>query len=351
MQMTRLLPTRRYKRAACSGVAAALAVSAVPTAQAHVKWFAPYDIAAAPIEPSALVLNPDFWTGILLVTVCFLAAAVVERSALGRTITEALDRISAPLAGRMGGFVRVITGAFFVGLFARGGTYLTPDLVTQDELVPWLQLVIGACIVFQPTRMLAALGICALWVLALRDYAVFHLLDYLPLQLGLAGYCLLDVRSKPAWRERRFEALRLGLAATIIWSSLEKFGYPDRFAPVLLERPFLSMGLPGASFVTMAGVAEFAMGVGLLWSPFIRRLSAVAIVLMFSAAVIPFGRTDFIGHILIIAIAMVTLADRSPRQLAYTGLDNPYLNVPAMGLLLLVLFGSAYWGLHHLTYG
>lgn len=198
--------------------------------------------------------------------------------------------------------------------------------------------------------MLAAMGICALWLLALRDYAVFHLLDYLALQLGLAAYCLLDMRSKPAWRERRFEALRLGLAVTIIWSSLEKFGYPERFTPVLLERPYLAIGLPNAAFVTMAGVAEFAMGVGLLWSPFIRRLSAAVLVLAFSAAVIPFGRTDFIGHILIITMAMVTIADRSPRRLAYTGLDNPYLNVPAMGVLLMVLFGTAYWGLHRITY-
>lgn len=50
----------------------------------------------------------------------------------------------------------------------------------------------------------AAMGICMLWLLALRDYAVFHLLDYPPLQLGLAAYCLLDIRNKPAWRARRF---------------------------------------------------------------------------------------------------------------------------------------------------
>lgn len=112
----------------------------------------------------------------------------------------------------------------------------------------------------------------------------------------------------------------------------------------------MSVGLPGNVFVTMAGVAEFAMGVGLLWSPFIRRLSAAATVLVFSAAVVPFGRVDFIGHILLIAIAMVTLADRSPRTLAYTGMDNLYLNVPAMCLLLMVLFGTLYWGLHRITY-
>ncbi len=189
-----------------------------------------------------------------------------------------------------------------------------------------------------------------LWVLAMRDYTLFHLLDYLPLQLGLAAYCLFDLKMKPHWRQYRFEALRLGLATAIIWSSFEKFAYPNRFMPVLQEIPFLSLGLPHEMFITLAGVAEFAMGVGLLWSPFIRRLSALVVIAAFSSAVIPFGRVDFIGHILLITIALVTLADRSPRRLAYTGLKNPYLNVPAMGTVLMIGFGIAYWGLHRLIY-
>ena len=330
----------------CGAWALALPVQA----WAHVKWFAPYEIAQQPVPPREVVLNPHFWAGLLLVMVCFLAATAVERSPWGARITALLDRLALPLATRMGGFVRVITGVFFVGLFARGGTYLTPDLITQDELIPWIQLIIAAAIVFQPTRLLAAAGICLLWVLALREYSLYHLLDYLPLQLGLTVYLLLDSKHKPQWRQYRFEALRISLAVTIIWSSLEKFAYPARFMPVLQDMPFLSMGMPHGMFITMAGVAEFAMGVGLLWSPFIRRLSALVIIAAFASAVIPFGRTDLIGHVLLIAIALVTFADRSPRRRAYTGLDNPYLNVPTMGVVLLTGFGLAYWGLHALLY-
>ena len=54
----------------------------------------------------------------------------------------------------------------------------------------------------------------------------------------------------------------------------------------------------------MAGVAEFTMGFGLLWSPLIRRLSAVALIVIFTAAVYPFGRIDLVGHALIMGRAV-----------------------------------------------
>ena len=100
--------TRRCAAAATRAVA--------PTAaQAHVKWFAPYDITAAPLAPSELVQSPHFWMGLGLITFFFLAASVIKRTALGTAITRVLDSLSEPLAHRMGGFVRVITGAFLSG--------------------------------------------------------------------------------------------------------------------------------------------------------------------------------------------------------------------------------------------
>ena len=83
-----------------------------------------------------------------------------------------------------------------------------------------------------------------------------------------------------------------------MWSSLEKFAYPDWFDPLVDEKPFLTFGLPREVFVPMAGVAEFTMGFGLLWTPLVRRLSAIALFVIFTAAVYPFGRTDLIGHAL-----------------------------------------------------
>jgi len=60
-----------------------------------------------------------------------------------------------------------------------------------------------------------------------------------------------------------------------MWSSLEKFAYPDWFYPLVEEKPFLTFGMPRDVFIPMAGVAEFTMGFGLLWTPLVRRLSAI----------------------------------------------------------------------------
>jgi len=101
------------------------------------------------------------------------------------------------------------------------------------------------------------------WLLALRDYDIFHLLDYLALGLGVAGYLVLEASAKPEWRKHRFEVLRWGVAIALMWSSLEKFAYPDWFHPLVEEKPFLTFGMPRDVFIPMAGVAEFTMGFGL----------------------------------------------------------------------------------------
>src|SRR3546814_20083808 len=116
---------------------------------------------------------------------------------------------------------------------------------------------------------------CSSDLMELRDYDLFHLLDYLALGSGVAGYLVLDATGKPAWRARRFVILRWGVALALMWSSLEKFAYPDWFYPLVEEKPFLTFGLPRDLFIPMAGVAEFTLGFGMLWTPLVRRLSAV----------------------------------------------------------------------------
>jgi uncharacterized membrane protein YphA (DoxX/SURF4 family) len=118
----------------------------------------------------------------------------------------------------------------------------------------------------------------------LRDYDLFHLLDYLALGLGLAGYLLLSGLPDGRWHDRRFAVLRWGIALALMWSSMEKFMYPQWFLPLLEEKPFLAFGIPFGPYTTMAGVAEFTLGFGLLWTPLVRRLSAAALFLLMFAA-------------------------------------------------------------------
>jgi hypothetical protein len=321
------------------------------SAQAHVKWFAPYIVGAPPQPIGATLANVWFWTGIGLVLVFFLATRAIERSSAGEVILKRLDRVTDPLWSRLDDFVRIVIAAFFVAIFAVGGVYLTPDLRTPAEWVSWTQLLIAGMIFSRKTQPIAAAGIIGLWLLALRDYDVFHLLDYLALGLGVAAYLVLEASANPEWRKHRFEVLRYGVAIALMWSSLEKFAYPDWFYPLVEEKPFLTFGMPRDMFIPMAGVAEFTLGFGMIWTPLVRRLSAIALFIIFNAAVYPFGRTDLIGHALIMAITVAIAADHTREIHVLPALKRALPGVPAALTAALIIFAGGYWGLHTAIYG
>jgi hypothetical protein len=320
-------------------------------AQAHVKWFAPYIVGAPPQPISATLTNTWFWTGIALVLAFFLATRVVETSKTGDAVLDGLDRLTDPLWQRLDDFVRVVIAAFFVAIFADGGVYLTPDLKTPAEWVSWTQLLIACLIFSRKTQPFAAAGIIFLWLLALRDYDIFHLLDYLALGVGAAAYLVMEASDKPEWRKHRFEVLRWAVALALMWSSLEKFAYPDWFYPLVEEKPFLTFGMPRDVFIPMAGVAEFTLGFGLLWTPLVRRLSAIALFVIFNAAVYPFGRVDLIGHALIMAMIVAIAADHTREVHFLPAVKRALAGVPGGLAAALVVFVTGYWGLHFALYG
>jgi hypothetical protein len=330
---------------------AALLALLAPPALAHVKWFAPYIVDAAPRPISMTLGDPWFWAGIVLVSAFFTAARLVERSRYGEPILGLMDRATDPLWTRLDAFVRIMVGGFFVAIFAVGGVYLTPDLATPAPWVSWMQLAIAACVAVTTLMPVAGLGILGLWVLALQDYEFFHLLDYLALGACVAAYLIFAGSRIDRLVKRRFEVLRWGVAIALMWSSLEKFAYPEWFHPLVEERPFLTFGLPRDVFVPMAGVAEFTMGLGLLWTPLVRRLSAIALLAIFTAAIIPFGRVDLVGHGLIMAI-LVAIAVDPTRGLRFLPGLRAAMPAPPIGIAgSLVLFAGAYWGLHAAFFG
>lgn len=333
-----------------AAASALVAMSPLP-AFAHVKWFAPYVVGASPSPLTDPLSNGWFWLGIVLVLAFFAATVVVERTAWGDEAVGVLDRASAPLWTRSDDFMRVVIGAFFVAIFAVGGVYLTPDLQTPNEWVSWLQLLIAAFVFSRKTMPLAAAGIIGLWVIALRDYDLFHLLDYLALGVGVAAYLLLAAFPGSKYYDKRFLVLRWGVAIALMWSSLEKFAYAEWFYPLVEERPFLTLGMPRDPFIPMAGVAEFTMGFGLLWTPLVRRLSAIALLVIFTLAVYPFGRIDLVGHALIMGTLFVIVADPMHLTPATNRGWQAVVKVPAGLLLAMVVIGGAYWGLHGLFYG
>lgn len=321
------------------------------TAQAHVKWFAPYIVEASPAPLTDTLTNQWFWLAIGLVLIFFVGARLLESRPVGKAALSLMDRATDPLWLRLDDFIRGVVAAFFVAIFAVGGVYLTPDLQTPAEWVSWLQLLIAFGVFSRRTMPLSAAGIIALWVLALRDYDLFHLLDYLALGVAVAAYLVLAASKRETWRKHRFEVLRWGVAIALMWSSLEKFAYPEWFYPLVAEKPFLTFGIPRDMFIPMAGVAEFTMGFGLLWTPLVRRLSAVALFVIFTAAVYPFGRMDLVGHALIMAIIVAIAADHTRELHFLPAFRRAIAGVPVALAAAIVIFVSGYWGLHLVIYG
>jgi hypothetical protein len=321
-------------------------------ASAHVKWFEAFEVAAEPVPVWTTLTLPHFWLGVVLVLLFFVATTLIERRSPGLAATRGLDWATRPLREHADGFMVAVLAAFFVALFAVGGTYLTPELKTGAGWVPWAQIVIALLVIPRLTRPLAALGIVLLWALTLRDYDLFHLLDYLALGLGLAGYLLLCGLPDGRWHDRRFAVLRWGIALALMWSSMEKFMYPQWFLPLLEEKPFLAFGIPFGPYTTMAGVAEFTLGFGLLWTPLVRRLSAAALFLLMFAAVYPFGRVDLIGHATILASLLVVLADPIREEsLEVTPRDRRATFFVPLGIAAaLAVTMISYAGMHRLIY-
>jgi hypothetical protein len=321
-------------------------------AAAHVKWFEDYAVESEPVPIATTLSLPYFWLGLTLVLFFFVAASIAERRSIGQLVMAGLDKGLSPIRREADRFLIAILAGFFVALFAVGGTYLTPELKTDEKWVHWAQLVIGATAVPRRTRPLAAIGIVSLWIATLRDYDLFHLFDYLALGVGLAGFLLMSSFPGSRFHHSRFAYLRWGIALALMWSSMEKFMYPQWFTPLLEERPFLSFGIAFGPYTTMAGVAEFTLGFGLLWTPLIRRLSAAALFLLMFSATFPFGRVDLIGHAPILATLIIILADPlhdTDLEVAPEGRRATWF-VPVGLAVALAVTMTSYAGLHHLIY-
>src|SRR4051812_30195393 len=92
----RVTPKMRTRTCAATLLIAAAMGWSTPVL-AHVKWFAPFIVGAAPQPVSATLTNVWFWTGIALALVFFVVTRLVERSSLGEAILLGMDRLSDPL--------------------------------------------------------------------------------------------------------------------------------------------------------------------------------------------------------------------------------------------------------------
>ncbi len=93
------------------------------------------------------------------------------------------------------------------------------------------------------------------------------------------------------------------------------------------------------------------MGFGLVWTPLVRRLSAVALLVIFLSAVWPFGRVDMLGHALIMTGILVAALDPDRELNVLPRVRQAIAGVPLGLAAALVVFTTGYWGVHRGLYG
>lgn len=276
-------------------------------AAAHVKWFCAYDVAGQP-ESLAAVLCPDFELLVGMSVIGLLIGCLIEPTPVGDAIGRALDRATEFVRANTEMMFRAGCAMFFISIWSIGGILMTPELKTSSPLVGFLQLGIAAGMLSRKTMPLSGLGIAIIYGIAIWNYGVFHLADY-PIFLGVAAYLALTGLQRDLYGFRPLDVVRIAAGITLMWASIEKWAYPEWSYPLLEKYPSLTLGFTDDFYMRAAGAIEFALAFSLLWTPLVRRLGALLLAGMFVAAIVQFGKIDFIGHSLIIVVLFAIVAD------------------------------------------
>jgi hypothetical protein len=341
------MSVRSRLTAALSAVPLGIATNALcaDDASAHVKWFCAFDVAGQPRNlENVLCANFELLVGAAMLTL--LLGCLVERTVIGEGMHRAFDRLFEHVQANTEILFRAGCAFFFVAIWATGGILLTPELKTTSTAVGFLHLAIAAGMLSRRTMPLSALGIAVLFIVAILQYGAFHLADY-PVFLGVAAYLALAGAQSTFFGARPLDVVRWAAAITLMWASIEKWAYPQWTFPLISDNPAMTLGYDPEFFMQAAGVIEFTLAFALIWTPLVRRVSAILLAATFISAIAQFGKIDAIGHALIIVVMIAIAADnvRSP------ALRWNSMLAPAAYCLALVTFLGIYYLSHAALFG
>jgi hypothetical protein len=343
-------------RAVCAVMAA---IAACP-AFAHVKWFVDYDVAQAPL-PIGEVLTGTFIAFLLSAACAVYIFFLVDRYMYKKGFLAAFDSRLRLFDGFSTHIMRISASVFFISLWIwhlkyGKSFYLTPELKTTMDFVPYLQLVLGLCALLPATAPITGIGIFVLFGSAVRDFGAYHMIDYLIFP-GIGYFFLVSNIQRGQWRKSGFIVLFASTGLTLIWASVEKFGYPQWTYPMLAHNPDMLMGMQPYPYMVLAGFIEFSVTFILLGAvSVIGRLVALGLLSVFLLAILKFGLIDAVGHLMIIATLFVLIV-RGPTDareilvLRDKAVWTEAYFMTGLYFLALVMIFILYYGLHHMAYG
>jgi len=133
--------------------------------------------------------------------------------------------------------LRLATSTYFlllwngsaVVLWLRGDAILTPELLATIAWMGWVQLAVAIPVISRRTCILAAVGICILYIAGIVQYGIFHMADYVFFP-GIAAYLALTTAGTP-------RALRLASRRWLAASPSASCGPRSRSSSIRNGRP------------------------------------------------------------------------------------------------------------------
>lgn len=297
-------------------------------ANAHVKWFAPYDLTKAPRSLMGMLSTEAFiFLGIVSLAVTYLSSSLDLKLIDTRSrLSKWFEKKDKWMAINSYLILRCATSFMFFSASLYGTFYITPELLHTTPWVRYLQLGIAILILFKKTGFVAGLGIVILFGMSLNAYGPFHMADY-PIFIGASAYMMM--RSLGCTERRAFIVVRATAAVTLMIGGAEKFGYPEWSFLLLDRKPELAFGFGNEFFMLAAGFVEFCAAFLLLSGRIAGRFSALLLLILFAGAVIPFGLVDLVGHALIIAMLFVMIFNDNPIAIA---IRRPSIKLTAISI-------------------
>jgi hypothetical protein len=325
-------------------------------ADAHIQWFANVDLSTAPRTPWDVMTNPSFAALSLLALVVLALAGAADAWLTRAAPRQALLARVQSFDVREGGLaiMRFGLAAFLVAnvlYFRDAPVILTPELKAASYWPDVVQLGIAAACLFGRMR-LAAAGLVLLFGYAAMDYGLFHLSEY-PVFPGIAAYLVMAGRG-PAWRARATMVLRVAVALSLMWGGVEKWLFPQWTFPLLCgSGKALTMGLPPEFFMQAAGFIEFCLSFVVVIGSVAGRVAALAVNVVFAAAMPMFGMVDVVGHApFMLALVIVALSPNAIAPLVgHAAVRRQGLRWGSTFLTTLVGLPALYFVTHELAFG
>lgn len=265
----------------------------------HVKWFAG-DLEWTP-QPIGKVITPAFlfWFCFTLVVLLLVSRynAALDNISIVRKVHFFLNKLKRfhLLIMRIGLGIALL-------LQISTGAYLAPTLQINTWWVYALIIIATLGLLHRVTLPASSLAIGVLYVKALTDYGMFHVLDYM-FYLGVIYYLLV---ANTKWSRTGIPVLYVWTGLSLAWLAMEKLTLAKLACSLMHEYGIPSLGFTVEDFVLISAFIEL----GLAWAFIVgimNRFTALLLTGLFLLTTTVFGFTEIVGHMVMHTILLIFL--------------------------------------------